>query len=97
MAKYDQVEPPAEILHRADNPDKGGRPAGATDTKPRKPRKVTDKAQVVAKAAKWHVENNIEKLSITVEEFFKEYSQGMSETRRYFRSELAKAISKLTP
>jgi len=28
--------------------------------------------------------------------FFEEYSEGMTATRRYFRSELAKAISKLT-
>ncbi|WP_276715007.1 hypothetical protein [Pseudooceanicola nitratireducens] len=93
MPKYEIRDVSPEDWHRANNPDKGGRPAGAKDTKPRTP---TQKAKVVVKAAKWHVENNIEKLSTTVEKFNEEYSEGMNETDRYLRSRLVEEVSKLT-
>ncbi|WP_395542201.1 hypothetical protein [Neotabrizicola sp. sgz301269] len=98
MAKWTMVpEVPEDVLHRAHNPDKGGRPEGAKDKratgKRNRPRQ-THKAAVVAKAADWHIATAETNVSITVERFFEEYSQGMTEDGRYFRSRLIAEISK---
>ena len=89
-------EVPNEILNKA--PNKGGRPVGAADKvdtgnrlKPYRSRQ-TEKAKVVAKAAKWHVDNHVQDVSETVAKFFPEYSDGMTESDRYFRSRLAEEI-----
>jgi len=86
---------PDEILNQPTN--KGGRPEGAKDklaTGKRNRSRQTHKAAVVAKAADWHVATAETNISITVERFFKEYSQDMTEDGRYFRSRLIAEISK---
>lgn len=88
-----------EHLHKALNPDKGGRPEGAMDKsktgKRNRPRQ-THKAAVIKKAAEWHVATAETNVEVTVERFFEEYAQGMTVSRRYFKSQLASEISKLS-
>jgi len=92
-------EVPEDVLHGAHNPDKGGRPKGATDKaktgKRNRPRE-THKAAVIRKAAEWHVVTAEVNVEVTVERFFEEYAQGMTVSRRYFKSQLASEISKLS-
>jgi len=91
------VDVPAEILNQS--PNKGGRPEGATDKaktgKRNRPRQ-THKAAVIRKAAEWHVATAEVNIEVAVERFFEEYAQGMTASRRYFKSQLASEISKLS-
>ncbi len=88
--EYPVIELPAEILNQP--PNRGGRPHGAKDHGPRTP---TRKAEIIAKAARWHVDNRIAKIGDTVAKFFEEYSEGMTTSDRYFRSQLAEEIEKV--
>ena len=87
------VNVPTEILNQP--PNKGGRPEGATDRaktgKRNRPRQ-THKAAVIRKAAEWHVATAEANVEVTVERFFEEYAEGMTASRRYFKSQLKSEI-----
>lgn len=86
-----------EVLNQP--PNKGGRPEGATDKaktgKRNRPRQ-THKAGVIRQAAEWHVATAEANVEVTVERFFEEYAEGMTASRRYFKSQLKSEISKLS-
>lgn len=88
-----------EHMHKALNPDKGGRPEGATDKektgKRNRPRQ-TNKAAVINKAAEWHIATAEINIEATVDKFFEEYAGGPAGSRRYFKSRLIAEISKLS-
>lgn len=98
MEKFEVTTVSPELLHRAMNPDKGGRPKGAADKAKtgnrNRPRK-TQKAAVVAKAAEWHVATEEPNIEVTVEKYFEEYAGGPFGNRRYFRSHLAAKIEEI--
>lgn len=91
------VDVPDDVLNQPAK--KGGRPEGASDKaktgKRNRPRQ-THKAAVIRQAAEWHVATAETNVEVTSKRFFEEYAEGMTASRRYFKSQLKSEISKLS-